>query len=176
MGQVSLSEEGRVQAAALGRRLADEGLDFVESSPRLRAMETAEAIAHAASVPVQPVEALDEIDMGAWTGKTFDELAADPHWVAWNERRSATKPPGGESMLEAQARISTHIHRLAANHPGGRVALVSHGDVIRSALLHLMMMPIDAYDRIEIDAGSISTVVVGAWGAKVLALNEKVLP
>ncbi len=176
MSQVSLSEEGRRQAQALGSRLAREELSLVQASPRDRAMETAQAIARAASVSLEQVDALDELDMGEWTGKSFDELSVDARWQAWNGRRSSARPPEGESMLEAQARIIGHIQHLAAGHPNGRIALVSHGDVIRSALLYLLMMPIDAYDRIEIDPASISTVVVGNWGAKVLSLNERIAP
>ena len=176
MSQVSLSEEGRRQAQALGSRLAREELSLVQASPRDRAMETAQAIARAASVSLEQVDALDELDMGEWTGKSFDELSVDVRWQAWNGRRSSARPPEGESMLEAQARIIGHIQHLAAGRPNGRIALVSHGDVIRSALLYLLMMPIDAYDRIEIDPASISTVVVGNWGAKVLSLNERIAP
>jgi probable phosphoglycerate mutase len=42
-------------------------------------------------------------------------------------------------------------------------------------LLYLLGLPLDAYDRIEIDPGSVSTAVVGPWGAKVLRLNEPVI-
>jgi broad specificity phosphatase PhoE len=51
---------------------------------------------------------------------------------------------------------------------------VSHSDVIKAALLYHLGLPIDAYSRFDIDPASISTLVVGEWGSKVLRLNEVV--
>jgi probable phosphoglycerate mutase len=51
---------------------------------------------------------------------------------------------------------------------------VSHSDVIKAALLYHLGMPIDAYGRLEIEPASISTLVVGEWGSKILRLNEVV--
>jgi phosphohistidine phosphatase len=55
-----LTPAGRVQARALGRRLADGGVkpDVVLSSPLLRARETAEEIARATGAEAEPVEEL----------------------------------------------------------------------------------------------------------------------
>jgi probable phosphoglycerate mutase len=54
------------------------------------------------------------------------------------------------------------------------VILVSHSDVIKAALLYHLGMPIDAYGRLEVEPASISTLVVGGWGSKILRLNEVV--
>jgi broad specificity phosphatase PhoE len=54
--------------------------------------------------------------------------------------------------------------------------LVSHGDILRSVVLYCLGMSLDDFGRIEISPGSISSVVVEDWGAKVLALNEVVAP
>ena len=75
-------------------------------------------------------------------------------------------------MLEAQARILRVIERARKAHPERAVVLVSHGDVIKAALLYHLGMPIDAYTRFEIDPASISTLRVSDWGSKVLRLNE----
>jgi probable phosphoglycerate mutase len=75
-------------------------------------------------------------------------------------------------MLEAQARIVGVMEQLRSLHAGRAVVLVSHGDVIKAALLYHLGMPIDAYDRIDVEPASISTLVVGDWGSKVLRLNE----
>jgi len=47
-------------------------------------------------------ERLDEIDVGDWQGRDFEALARDPRWNSWNSARSVARPPGGETMLEAQ--------------------------------------------------------------------------
>src|SRR3546814_14201668 len=49
-------------------------------------------------------EALNEIDLGLWSGRNFDALAADKDWALWNTARAHARPPGGEAMIEVQAR------------------------------------------------------------------------
>jgi hypothetical protein len=36
-------------------------------------------------------------------------------------------------------------------------------------------MPLDAWQRFEISPASITTIIIGDWGAKVLSLNEVVV-
>jgi probable phosphoglycerate mutase len=52
------------------------------------------------------------------------------------------------------------------------VVLVSHGDVIKSRPPLPSRPAVDAYGRIEVEPASVSTLVVGDWGAKVMRLNE----
>lgn len=170
---VSLSEEGRRQADRLAARFKHERLTAVHASPRERAQETARPIAAAAGLAVETAPDLDEIEIGAWTGLRFDEVAEDPNWIAWNRTRARARPPGGESMAEAQNRVVTLIERLHAAQPHGRIAAVSHGDVIRAALLHYLGLALDDYDRIEVSPAGVSTLLVGAWGAKIISLNER---
>ena len=77
-------------------------------------------------------------------------------------------------MLEAQARIVGAMEQLRGRYPDASAILVSHSDVIKAALLYHLGLPIDAYSRFEIEPASISTLVVGDWGSKVLRMNEVV--
>ena len=79
-------------------------------------------------------------------------------------------------MQEAQQRMVDHIERTHAQAPGARIAMVSHGDIIRAALLHYLQRPIDAYHTFEIDPGSITTLVLDTSAARVVALNEAAVP
>jgi broad specificity phosphatase PhoE len=174
MHGVRLGEAGRAQARRLADRLAGDKVASVQSSPIERAMETAEPIALRLGQPVERSDALIEIDFGAWTGTPFAELDRDPRWTAWNNARSVSRPPYGETMLEAQGRIVAAMETLRGLHREQAVVLVSHSDVIKAALLFHLGLPLDAYGRIEIDPASISTLVVGDWGAKLIRLNEVV--
>ncbi len=172
MPGVSLSPEGRAQAERLAARLAGEPIRAVLTSPLERARETAEPIAAALGLESRVEPALNEIDFGEWTGRSFDALEDDPAWRRWNAARGLARPPGGETMLAVQARMRDHIDGLRTEHPDGQVALVSHCDVIRATLLLYLGLPVDAYDRIAVDPASVSTVAIGDWGARVLSLNE----
>jgi broad specificity phosphatase PhoE len=176
MPGVSLNSDGRKQAEQLCNRLSCERVDFVNSSPSARARETAGAISSGIGVPLEITPALDEIDFGEWTGRTFQEIHDDPNWQRWNTARSVAQTPGGETMLQVQQRAIGHVDRLRAAHPDARAVLVSHCDVLRAIVLHCLGMSLDHFDRIEISPASISRVVVEDWGAKVLVLNETVAP
>lgn len=171
---VPLSGEGREQARALAAYLSRDGIGRVECSPLDRTRETAAAIARAAGAPLVTSEALIEIDMGEWTGRAIDGFGDDPAWRAWNEQRGTARIPGGESMVEAQARIITHMERVAAEQDARTVALVSHSDMIRAAIAWALGLSLDNLLRFDIGLASVSRLVVGEWGARVLSLNERV--
>lgn len=177
MPGVHLSPAGHCQARRLGAALAGRGIAAVQSSPRERAVETAAAIAEACRCVCEECAALDEIDLGDWTGRAFDELEGDPRWRAWNARRSRVRAPGGESMAEVGARVIGHIRLLARNRPPGPVVLVSHADVIKTAILALSGASLDAVPGLEVAPASVSTLIVTEGRVfRVLCLNERVAP
>ena len=175
MPGVGLGEAGRRQAEALARRFAGGGgVDAVWTSPIQRARETAGPIAARLGLPARASDALCEIDFGAWTGQGFDALRDDPLWRRWNEARGAGRPPGGESMAEAQARAMGEVERARAEHPDGGVVLVSHGDVIKAVLAGVLGLPLDAHARFDVQPASVSALAVWDGGGKVLSMNEGV--
>jgi probable phosphoglycerate mutase len=174
MPGVSLGSVGREQAQRLAVRLANENVASVQSSALERARQTAEPIAARVAQSVELNDGIMEIDFGAWSGRSFEDLERDPRWASWNNARAVSRPPDGETMLEAQARIVGAMERLGSAYGNRAVVLVSHADVIKAALLYHLGLPIDAFVRFDIDTASISTVVVGSWGSKVVRLNEVV--
>lgn len=174
MPGVPLSEAGRAQAARLGAALAGHAIDRIVHSPLDRTRETAEAIASARATrpPVGPVEGLIELDLGEWTGRALDGFGDDPAWRAWNEARGSARVPGGETMMEAQARIVACLTALAAAEAGRTVAVVSHSDMIRAAVAHVLGLPLDNLLRFDVGPASVTRVVWGDWGARLLSLNE----
>lgn len=176
MPGVSLSEAGRAEARAvaegLARRLAGaRGLRLL-SSPQPRTRETAAPLVEALAVEAEIRDELDEIAFGDWTGKPFAALEGDPAWNAWNTARGSARPPGGESMAEVQARVGGLLERLAAEE-GAPVILVSHGDPIRAALLGVLGLSLDAYDRLVVAPASCSEVELWPGGGRLVSLNER---
>lgn len=159
---VHLSEAGRHQAAALVQMLSGELIDCIQSSPRLRCLETAEALADASDLPVLVEPALDEIDFGEWTGKRFDVLAHDVRWHRWNTRRSKSRAPRGESMADAQARIVQHFEFLRRRYPERTIAIVTHAEIIRAAWLHCNGLSLDRWSEFDIAPASVTRLYLAA--------------
>lgn len=168
-----LSPEGRAQADALAASLAPLGLTHLHTSPRPRAWETAAAIAAATGVGAEVASGLEEIDFGAWTGRSFDDLGPDPEWRRWNAHRSQARPPGGETQAEATARALAHVAAFATANPDANAAMVSHADVIRGVLAHHLGLGLDGILRFDVDAASVSSLAVEPWGVRITGLNVK---
>ena len=169
---VHLSAEGHAQADRLGRALSSIPLAAIYTSPLERAAETADALARYQAVPVQKCDALSEIEFGAWTGQRFAELERDAEWRTFNERRSQAIVPGGERPQEVQARILAALQKLGAAHTGHTIAVVSHGDVLRFAVLHYAGIPLDEYHRIEIHPASVSALRLSPGAPRMLYVNR----
>jgi probable phosphomutase (TIGR03848 family) len=168
---VRLSAAGAREAAARAERLERSGMQAIYSSPRERARETATPLAERLGLEVRIAPELDEIDFGDWTDRSFEELDGLERWRRFNQFRSGTRSPNGESMIEVQARFLALAERLAEDHGEDRVALVSHGDVIRAALAHYLGIHLDLFQRLEISPASLSVVRLDSYGPKVLMIN-----
>ena len=173
MPGVGLSERGRAEIAAVAERLFGEKIAALYASPLQRTRETAEIIATRLGLEITFHDDLIELDFGEWTGATFDSIRADPRWLAWRTQRSLARIPGGETMRQVQRRIVEALMEIGERHQGETVTVVSHGDVIRCALLFALGMPLDHYSRIEVGQGSISTIHIDGAGIRVLAINER---
>jgi broad specificity phosphatase PhoE len=170
---VGLSALGRAEIASVAERLAEEKIEGLYSSPLQRTRETAEILAQRLDLPIQYREDLLELDFGEWTGLTFDAVRADERWRVWSSCRSIATVPGGESMRQVQERAVKALFELRQTHCEGTVLIISHGDVIRAALLFALGMPLDFYSRIEVGLASLNTIHIDDTGIRVLAVNER---
>jgi probable phosphoglycerate mutase len=170
---VPLSDVGRAQADRLGVAASRERLDRILCSPLDRTRQTADAVAAAHGLAAEPDDALVEIDMGDWTGRELGSFVDEPAWTAWNTERGTARIPGGETMAEAQARIVALLDRVAATDDGRTVAIVSHADMIRGAVAHALGLPLDNLLRFDVGPASVTRIVWGDWGARLMSLNEQ---
>jgi broad specificity phosphatase PhoE len=174
MPGVVLSERGRAEAEGAAKRLAGAGIAAIYASPMDRTQETAGIVGRHLSLPFTVLDDLAELDFGEWTGLTFEEVRKDPRWPAWATHRSLSCIPGGETMRAVQRRVTEALMEMREEHPEDHVVVVSHGDVIRAALVFALGMPLDFYGRIEVATASLSTMRIDGNGIRVIAINERV--
>ena len=103
---VPLDETGRLQAAALARKLADTGIERVIASDLSRARETAEAL----GLPVETREDLRERSFGEWEGRHYLEVIADLEALPGD--RVSARAPGGESFTDLWRRVEAISQEL----------------------------------------------------------------
>ena len=172
MPGVYLDERGCREMAATAEAMWLMEPRTIQSSPQRRALQSASIIASRCGLPVEVVPAFDEIDMGLWTGARFADLAEDVKWQQWNERRDIATPPDGESMAALQNRAIGHLQQLTDHE--GSIVIVSHAEPIRAALMYYLGIPLDLFYALEVDPGSVSTIVLEGKQTTVASVNKVV--
>ena len=156
---VHLNVHGQSQARRLAEQLAVLPIKAVIASPLARAQETAEPIARIHTLPVLTNEGLVEIDYGRWQGKSFKQLRRSKLWKDVKEAPEAFRFPEGESFQEAQSRIAQTLQAInQAYAEKDLVVCVSHCDVIRLAVGYFLKMPLNAFQRLQIDTTSVTAL------------------
>lgn len=169
---VFLNETGQQQAEKLAEQLAGLPIQAVYSSPLERAVQTADSIAKVLDLKTVIREDFLEINFGEWTNLSFKELDSNPRFKQFNSFRSFTRVPGGESMLEAQARMIKGMEKLCAHHAGETVIIVSHSDLIKATIAYYSGIPLDMFQRIEISPASVSIIEIVNEYATIQLVNH----
>ena len=129
---IPLNDEGRRQARALAAELDGEIVDTTYSSDLLRARETAEILCVERGTQLVTLAALREKHFGTWEGLTDTEVLerfpdARERSIGWGD---------AESTEEMSTRVLEAVRRIAADHDGQRVLVVTHGGPMRAILRH----------------------------------------
>ncbi|WP_155057054.1 histidine phosphatase family protein [Streptomyces blattellae] len=176
VSDIGLTDTGRAQAEALGRWAAAHPVDAIWTSPRSRAIATAEPACRALHLTPHREPALAECDFGVLEGRTLAEFAAEhPHHAKAFRADPAANPfPGAEDPVAAAARGTAALRRIAAAHPGERVLVVAHNTLLRLVLCSLLSIPLGDYRRVfpKLRNTALSELRVNTDGsAALLSLN-----
>ena len=136
-----LSAHGRTQCERLREALAAFAFEGCLVSPMQRCLQTRELVAPGVPFEIEP--ALRETDFGSWEGQTLEWLELHmPQLLA--RRRSDPvrfRPPGGESIEDAAARLHPLLPRLRGE---GTTLVVSHRVTLGILERLLRDLPLDS--------------------------------
>ena len=121
-----LTKEGRKDTEQEAIKLKKIGIDFIYSSPFLRAKETAEIISEATGAKIYFDERIGEINHG-----TICESQSESFCLAQHPRPVASvnyKFGDGESWSDVKKRMANFILETDKKHAGKNILIVSHGD------------------------------------------------
>lgn len=170
---VHLNDEGKAQAEALGKRLAEAPLKAIYASPLERTMETAEAVKqHHTALEIRRYDEVGEVRYGDWEGMSLSVLRGRKMWQVVQEYPSRAEFPNGETLRGAQMRMVNALEKLVAAHPDEMIAVVSHADMIKMAVAHYLGTHLDNFQRIEISPASLTTLILGHSRPYVGTVND----
>lgn len=145
-----LTERGTAQAHSLAARIAAEWRPTVlYTSPARRCLATAAPIGQACKLEPRVLDSLNDIDYGAWQGRTYAEArTADPDlFAAWFATPEQVRFPGGESLQDLIARAADALRLMLAQGNAATIVAVAHDSVNRAALIQLLDQPQSAFWR-----------------------------
>ena len=148
---IELTEAGREEARAAGRRLAGMEFERVVTSPLDRAVETCSLAGFGEAAATD--EALMEWDYGEYEGLTTVEIQeTKPDWSLFEDGC-----PGGETAAEVGARVDPLVS--AAREGEGNWLFVAHGHVLR--VVGARWVGLAPEDGVKLNLGTAAVCLLG---------------
>ncbi|MEJ7796911.1 MAG: histidine phosphatase family protein [Solirubrobacteraceae bacterium] len=139
-----LDERARCDAELLGARLPSRRYELL-CSPALRCHQTAAAAGLAEPLVVAEIA---ECDFGSWAGRSLADVdEVDPEAAAAWINDPHARAHGGESLTAFAARVGAWLDRQARR--DGAAVAITHGGVVKAAVMHALGVPLGAFWRID---------------------------
>jgi broad specificity phosphatase PhoE len=171
---IPLSEKGLLQAECLAKRLDEDKVQVIYSSPQQRALATAGVIAEHKKLKVNIEPDLREIEAGELEGVEVKKLDRRFSQILTldGEAEDFPKLPGGESIEEVQQRAWAVVQRIMKKHPDKTVAVVSHYFTMLAIICTVLGMPLSNIGRLKLANASLSYFEHKDNIFRLMALNE----
>jgi probable phosphoglycerate mutase len=173
---VDLSDEGRRQVGLLARRLADDPVRAIYTSPLSRTVETARILAAPHRLEPALRDGLREISHGHWEGLSRREVEErfPDEYGAWEGDPFTFAPRGGESGVAVLARALPVIRDIVVAHTDETVVVVSHKATLRLVLSSVLGFDARGYrDRLDQAPACLNVVdFKGPVRARLMLFND----
>jgi alpha-ribazole phosphatase len=158
---IPLDHVGKAQALAWQKAFSEIRFDAVYSSELKRCLETVALICPEQNIQIDP--GLNEINMGIWDGKSFDEIrqTLPLEFERRGRHIDSFKPPGAESFQDLLERVSPFFNGCIKKHHSqqlSRILVVTHAGVIRVMASRLLKINLKQLFEIRMDYGHLFLV------------------
>lgn len=172
---VALSAKGEKQAEKLVTRIGRTRFDVVAISPIARCAQTISPWLSLHGGQKEPIieDGLSEVDYGDWSGKSLATLRRQKLWKVVQDHPSQMIFPNGESLLEMQTRALASFYRVERVRGKNSRLIVSHGDVIKAIVAHVLGMHLDQFQRLVIDPASITIIDTDDGISRLVTFNDQ---
>lgn len=159
----ALDPTGRVQAKKIASWIGEP--DRLVSSPLQRCVETAEAF----GVQIERDDRAVELDYGELDLTPLRDVPADV-WTQWRADPSF-RPPGGETLVELQARVGELLEEVSADAIDREVVVVTHVSPVKAAMAWALGVGPEISWRSFVAQASITTIGVTDRGPSLRSFN-----
>ena len=157
---IPLSDNGRAQAQSVARRLSGIPFSVAYASDLSRTHETAQIILGDTATALRTTPQLREYSKGVFEGLTVDEYARQypDQYQASLQNDLDFAPTGGETIRETSIRMSRFVDETLQNHQDETTLVVGHGGSLRSLIVALLALPLEANWKFVMDNCALSLV------------------
>ena len=170
-----LTDRGQQQARQVAARIASTSPPHaIYTSPLRRCVDTAAAIGDACLLPCKVMEELNDLDYGAWQGRSWDEARTSDARLfdTWRRFPDEIVFPSGESLHDVAARAARALRYVEEHHADETVVMVSHDSVNRVILALALALPLAAYWRLFQEPCCINEIERSSDGLRVRRMND----
>ena len=156
---ILLSKEGVLQSKLLAASFCKHP-QYLFVSPLKRARQFARPLAGLFLHPIIREE-LREMSFGNWEGLRYEDMDGETKklYLAWYKDPGSIVPPEGESFDALTGRVNSFIAAAQGMmQEGESAAIVTHGGVIRAAVVLALGLPAAKAGCLQVDAASVTVL------------------
>lgn len=152
---------GKTQIESVAELLSGEPIEVMYSSPKKRAMKTAEGINRYHGLPIQIDEGIVEINAGDWEGVLMTDIEKryPEQMDHWRNHPGQFQAPNGESMAEVYARVKKALLHIVSGNVNKTICIVSHGCAIRNMMCFAYGFEVKDIDKVPLGTNTSVNVV-----------------
>lgn len=158
----AINVNGKAEMEKIAKWVKEKGLkiDKIYSSSALRCVQSSEIFAKICGAEFEVSEDLTARKFGVWSGLSFEEIEEKyPHMLdEYHKNPETYKPDGGETVVELNNRIKNAINSIIEKNTNKRIFIVTHGDVIQSAISNILEVPVKNQYKIFVPTGSATQI------------------
>lgn len=128
-----LTDRGEQAMADVAQELSHQDVAALYACAGEAEGQTARLIAAQTGAKVRLEDRLREFDYGLWQGLTMEEVRRRHPKLCrqWEEAPASVRPPGGETLAEAQERLRSAVREIVKRHKNGAAVLVLRPVIFR---------------------------------------------
>ncbi len=112
------------------------------------------------------------IEYGDWAGRTFQEVRSTPGFTAYYKNPDRPVGNTGESLEHLHRRVENFLGRIRGEDGRGKIAVVTHADWIKCAVLHILKLPLTRLYQLRIDNSSLTYFTLDGKSERVIVVNH----
>lgn len=157
-----LNETGKDEMTAISQWIKKRGImvDKIFCSPETRVTQSTRILSKICKQDFEIIPDLLTKRSGTWSGLSFEQIEEKypKELEAYHNDRANFVMPNGESMTQFNKRVHDVIERIVEENNSSRLIIVTHGDIIQSAVADILQIPADYQTRIIIPTGSATQI------------------